>query len=194
MKILLISGSTKVGGATERAVAEAASVFEKSGVSYELFNLYSYPITTCMGCGACRDGDGCIYDDAATRLADIRADFDGYMFFTPVHYGGATGAMKAAMSRLFYSKKKCLEYKPAAAVAISRRAGNITALEELTRFFYFASMPVVTASYPGVVYGTTQEAVESDTEGMKTVRSIAENILWLLRCIEAGKTVGINPR
>ena len=194
MKILLISGSTKAGGATERAVCEAADVFKKNGVLSEIFNLYSEPITTCMGCGACRESDGCIYDDAATRLADICADFDGYIFFTPVHYGGATGAMKAAMSRLFYSKKKYLQYKPAAAVAISRRAGNITAIEELTRFFHFASMPIVTGTYPGVVYGTDKEAVERDTEGLRTVRSIAENMLWLLRCIDAGADCGITPR
>ena len=55
-------------------------------------------------------------------------------------------------------------------------------------------MPVVTGTYPGVVYGTSQEAVELDTEGLRTVRGIAENMLWLLRCIEAGRSVGINPR
>ncbi len=187
MKILLISGSTKPDGATERAVIEAVSVFKENGISYEIFNLYSYPIATCNGCGACRKGDGCIHKDWATHLLDICVDFDGYIFFTPVHYGGATGTIKATMSRLFYSKKKCLEYKPAAAVAVSRRAGNITAIEEITRFFYFASMPIVTGIYPGVVYGATKEAVESDKEGLANVRSIAENMIWLVRCIEAEK-------
>ena len=193
MKILLISGSTKTGGATQRAVDEAASALKKNGVSYEIFNLYSELIATCTGCGACRMGDGCIYDDAATDLGKICADFDGYIFFTPVHYGGATGAIKAAMSRLFYSKKKCLEYKPAAAVAVSRRAGNVAALEEITRFFYFASMPIVTGIYPGVAYGTTKEEVGCDSEGLAAVRSIAENMVWLIQCIEAGRRVGINP-
>ncbi len=194
MKILLISGSTKAEGATERAVKEAADVFLKNGVLYEIFNLYPSSLASCSGCGICRNGSGCIHNDDATRLANICADFDGYIFFTPVHYGGATGAMKSAMGRLFYSKRKYLEYKPAAAVAVSRRAGNITAIEELSRFFYFASMPVVCGSYPGVLYGATKDAVENDAEGLGTVRSIAENMIWLLRCIDAGKAAGIYPK
>ena len=191
MKILLISASTKANGSTERAVKEAINVFRENGIDCEKFNLYSASVKSCSGCGACRKTGRCVYEDEATRLSDMCADFDGYIFFSPVHYGGATGAMKAAMGRLFYSGKKHLEYKPAAAVAVSRRAGNITAIEEMARFFYFASMPIVSGSYPGVLYGTDEEEIARDTEGLGTVRSIAKNMIWLIRSINAGKSSGI---
>ena len=194
MKILLISAGTKENGATERAVREASDVLVKNGVNYDIFRLYTSAIQTCNGCGVCIVKNRCIHEDNATRLADIAADFDGYIFFTPVHYAGASGAMKSALARLFYSKKKSLEYKPAAAVAVSRRAGNVCATEEITRFFSFASMPCVSGNYPGVIYGTTDKEIEKDTEGLKTIRSIAENMIWLLRCIEAGKSIGIYPK
>lgn len=193
MKILLISAATKPNGATERAVSEAADVFKENGICYEKFNLYPKSIGSCSGCGVCRKEGRCVYNDEVTRLADMCSDFDGYIFFSPVHYGGAAGIMKAAMTRLFYSKKKHLEYKPAAAIAVSRRAGNITAIEEMTRFFTFASMPVVSGAYPGVLYGATKEELENDGEGLRTVRSIAENMIWLIRAIDAGKSVGIHP-
>lgn len=192
MKILLISAGTKANGATERAVREAKNTLEKNEVSYEEFNLYTSAITTCSGCGACKKNGRCIYNDEALKLADICSGFDGYVIFTPVHYGGATGAIKAALSRLFFSKKRALEYKPAAAIAVSRRGGNVTALEEITRFFTFASMPSISGNYPGIIHGTSAEEIEEDREGLQTIRSIVDNMVWLIRCIEAGKNIGIN--
>ncbi len=192
MKILLISAGTRKGGATERAAWEAENTLKKYQISYEKFNLYTSAITTCSGCGACKATGRCIYNDEALKLADICTGFDGYIIFTPVHYGGATGAVKAALSRLFYSEKSELEYKPAAAIAVSRRGGNVTALEEITRFFSFASMPSVSGNYPGIVHGTNAEEIEKDCEGLQTIRSIVDNMVWLIRCIDAGKSIGIN--
>lgn len=192
MKILLISAGTKKCGATERAAKEAICALEKHQISYETFNLYTSAIATCLGCGACKANGKCIHNDEAQNLADICAGFDGYIFFTPVHYGGATGTMKAALSRLFISKKSELEYKPAAAVAVSRRGGNVTALEEITRFFSFTSMPCVSGNYPGIIHGTCAEEIEKDCEGLQTIRSIVDNMVWLIRCIDAGKNIGIN--
>lgn len=191
MKILLISAGTKTDGATERCVAEAEKVFKNAGITSEKFNLFSYEIFPCNGCGGCKVTGRCIHRDKALELCDMCAAFDGYMFFSPVHYGGAAGNMKAAMGRLFYSQKKNLEYKPAAAVTVSRRGGNVTALEEITRFFGFANMPFVSGNYPGIVHGTSWEEAEADEEGLQTVRSIAENTVWLLRCIDCAKDIGI---
>ena len=36
------------------------------------------------------------------------------------------------------------------------------------------------------------EEAEKDLEGLQTIRSITNNMLWLIRCIEAGKAAGIN--
>ena len=32
-----------------------------------------------------------------------------------------------------------------------------------------------------------------DEEGMQTMRSLGNNMAWLLKCIEAGKNAGIEP-
>lgn len=191
MKILLIAGGTKIHGSTDRAVTEAEHSLKKLSVSYEKFELRSKTIASCSGCGCCKNSGRCIYSDAAQRLADLVSGFDGYIFFSPVHYGGATGAIKSTMGRLFYSKKNELEYKPAAAIAVSRRGGNITALEEMARFFSFASMPYVSGNYPGIIHGTSWEEVEKDEEGLQTIRSVCENMVWLIKCIQAGKNSGI---
>ena len=192
MKILLISAGTKENGSTERAMDEAANTLVRLGADVTKFCLYATSMATCSGCGGCKLSGRCVHEDEAAKLAELAPDYDGYIFFSPVHYAGAAGSLKSAMSRLFISKKSALEYKPAAAVTVARRGGNVTALEEITRFFTFASMPIVSGNYPGIIHGSCREDVEKDEEGLQTIRSIAENMVWLINCIEAGKNAGIN--
>lgn len=191
MKILLITAGVTTHGSAKRAVDEAERVLISNGIDCEIFELGYEISASCSGCGGCAGGGDCVHDDNAKRLAESISDFDGYIFFSPVHYGGATGALISAMSRLFYSKRSALLYKPAAAITVSRRGGNFTAIEEITRFFSFACMPTVTGNYPGIIHGTSYGEVEKDKEGLQTVRSITENLVWLVKCISLAKEHGI---
>ena len=42
-----------------------------------------------------------------------------------------------------------------------------------------------------MVHGNTPEEVRQDAEGMQTMRTLARNMAWLLKCIHAGKEAGI---
>lgn len=42
-----------------------------------------------------------------------------------------------------------------------------------------------------MVHGNSPEEVKKDLEGMQTMRNIGANMAWILKCIEAGKRVGI---
>ncbi len=192
MKILLISAGTKKEGATERALYEAECTLKKENIDYNIFRLFTNSVATCKGCGACAKSNRCIHNDEALVLIEITKGYDGYIFFTPVHYGGASGTLKSTLARLFFSNKKELEYKPAAVIAASRRGGNVTALEEITRFCTFASMPVVSGNYPGIIHGTSYDEAGLDLEGLQTVRSIISNTVWLIKCINIGKSMGVD--
>ncbi len=191
MKILLVSAGSRKNGATERALREAEARFIQLGAECTKIWIGDSEIHPCNGCGACKVRGDCIRQDDAKMLESMIPAHDGYMFFTPVHYGGASGVMKSALGRIFTSRRSDLEYKAGAAVAISRRGGNVTALEELTRFFSFASMICVNGNYPGIIHGTEENEAEMDGEGLQTVRSIADNMVWILRCIEHGRRCGI---
>ena len=52
-------------------------------------------------------------------------------------------------------------------------------------------MPIVSSQYWNQVHGNTPEQVKQDEEGMQTMRTLGNNMAWLLKCIEAGKAVGI---
>ena len=56
-------------------------------------------------------------------------------------------------------------------------------------------MPVVSSQYWNMVHGNSRIEVLQDKEGMQTMRTLAHNMAWLLKCIEAGKEKGIefNP-
>ena len=54
-------------------------------------------------------------------------------------------------------------------------------------------MPIVTSQYWNMVHGNTPEEVKKDEEGMQTMRTLANNMAWLLKSIEAGKKSGIEP-
>ena len=53
-------------------------------------------------------------------------------------------------------------------------------------------MPVVSSQYWNQVHGTTPEEVRQDEEGMQTMRTLGNNMAWLLKCIELGKKEGIS--
>ncbi len=52
-------------------------------------------------------------------------------------------------------------------------------------------MPVVGSQYWNMVHGNTPEEVKQDKEGLQTMRTLGNNIAWLLKCIRAGKDAGI---
>ena len=50
-------------------------------------------------------------------------------------------------------------------------------------------MPVVSSQYWNQVHGNTPEEVKQDLEGMQTMRTLGNNMAWLLKCMEAGKAI-----
>ena len=52
-------------------------------------------------------------------------------------------------------------------------------------------MPTVPSQYWNMVHGNTPDEVIKDEEGMQTMRTLGNNMAWLLACIEAGNKAGI---
>lgn len=145
----------------------------------------------CIGCGRCFATGRCFIGDAVNEVIARSAEFDGFVFGTPVHFASATGSLTGFMDRLFYGRTALFAYKPAAAVASCRRAGSTAALDQLNKYFAISRMPVVSSQYWNMVHGTTPEEVRRDAEGMQIMRTLGGSMAWLLRCIEAGRAVGI---
>ena len=73
-----------------------------------------------------------------------------------------------------------------------RRGGAASAFDQLNKYFTICCMPIVSSQYWNVVHGNTPDEVRQDLEGMQTMRTLGNNMAWLLKCIEAGKKEGID--
>ena len=86
-----------------------------------------------------------------------------------------------------------MRLKPAAAVAVARRAGAVPAFDQLNRMFTICEMPVVSSRYWNIAFGHNGEELMQDAEGLWTLRTLARNMAFFLKCIEAGKKLGVTP-
>ena len=106
---------------------------------------------------------------------------DGIVLGSPVYYASANGTLVAFLDRLFYTSAAKLKGKPAAAIVSCRRGGASAAFEIINKYFMMTNMPVVTSQYWNQVHGNTPEEVLKDEEGLQTMRTLARNMVWMLR-------------
>lgn len=191
MKVILVNGSPKEKGCTYTALCEAAGALEKNGIETEIFWVGAKPIAGCIGCGACSKSGKCFVDDCVNVFVEKAKTADGFVFGSPVHYAAVSGALTSFLDRAFYGKGAVFAGKPGAAVVSCRRGGASAAFDQLNKYFTINSMPVVSSQYWNQVHGNTPEEVQKDAEGMQTMRTLGNNMAWLLKCIEAGAAAGI---
>lgn len=191
MKVLLVNSSPHTNGCTYTALKEAADRLEQQGIETEIFQLGKSPIAGCIACGSCSKTGKCFVDDKVNEFASKLDTADGFIFGSPVYYAGASGQLMSFMDRLFYSASSKMQNKPACAVVSCRRGGASAAFDNINKYFMMSNMPVVTSQYWNQVHGSKPEDVLRDKEGLQTMRTLADNMAWLLKCIDAGKKVGI---
>ena len=194
MKVLLVNGSHHEKGCTYTALAEVAKALNENGVETEIYQLAGKKIEGCKGCWACKKTKKCVIDDGTVNeFVKKAAEFDGFVFGSPVYYASASGSLISFMDRVFYSGGKFLAYKPAAAVVSCRRAGASTTFDVINKYFTINNMPIVASNYWNEIHGNTAEEAAQDEEGLQTMRVLGNNMGWLLKCIELGKAAGVQP-
>lgn len=195
MKVILVNGSPHAKGCTYTALREIAQTLETEGIASEIFHLGTEPLAGCTACGHCRREKRCIFDDRVNEFLALAADADGFVFGSPVHYAGASGAMTSFMDRTFYTDRcaggGAFALKPGAVVVSARRAGTTAAIDQLTKYLTISEMPVISSRYWNMVHGNTPDEVRQDLEGMQVMRILARNMAWFLRCKEAAAHAGV---
>lgn len=191
MKVLLINGSPHKEGCTYTALKEVSNTLNNQGIETEFLYLGTKPIAGCIDCGNCRKTRKCFVDDKVNEILDRAPEFDGIVIGSPVYYAAASGQLTAFLDRLFFAGGRRFEGKLGASVVSCRRGGATAAFDRLNKYFTISSMPVVSSQYWNQVHGFTPDDVRKDLEGLQTMRTLANNMAWLLKCIELGKQNGI---
>ena len=191
MKALLINGSPNEKGCTYTALTEVERTLNKNGIETELLWLGNAPVANCVDCGFCRQQGRCVHDDAVNRVIDELDSISALVVGSPVYYASASGQLCSFMDRLFHSCGRRMAGKLCASVVSCRRGGASAAFDRLNKYFTISNMPIVSSQYWNQVHGNTPEEVMQDEEGLQTMRTLAENMAWLIKCIEAGRRAGI---
>ena len=63
----------------------------------------------------------------------------------------------------------------------------INAFDQLNKYFSIAGMPIASGQYWNNLYGRKVGEVAEDEEGMQGMRTLAENMSFLMKSIELGK-------
>ena len=191
MKVLLVNGSPHEKGCTYTALKQIEEQLNKNEIEAEIFWLGNKPVSGCIGCGNCIKTGKCFIDDKVNEFLEKVPETDGFIFGTPVHFAASSGMLTSFMDRAFYGRRALFSNKPASAIASCRRGGATATLDQINKYFGISNMPIISSQYWNMVHGNTPEEVKKDEEGMQTMRTLANNMAWLLKSIEAGKKAGV---
>lgn len=184
-KVLLINGSPHKNGNTAIALNEIAEQLRRNGVDSEIFWIGTGPIYGCTGCYACGKAGGCVLSQDVNEAAAKLRECDGLIVGSPVYYAGPTGSLCAFLDRLFCSHSAEFDGKPAACAVVCRRGGASAAFDRLNKYFTIANMPVVPSQYWNSVHGRVPGDAAQDAEGLQTMRTLANNMTWMLNALPA---------
>lgn len=188
MKVLLINGSPNKNGCTNTALSIVAETLNKNNIETEIIHVGNKPIRGCISCGKCSETGKCVFDDMVNEVAEKFKDCDGIVVGSPVYYASANGTLISFLDRLFYSSSAVDKtMKVGAAVVSARRAGTTATFDELNKYFTINNMPVAPSQYWNMVHGFTPEDVYADKEGCQIMRTLGNNMAFLIKSIELGK-------
>ena len=186
MKVLLINGSPKVNGNTAFALSQMAEVFAAKGVETELIQVGNKEIRGCIGCGSCYKTHKCVFDDLVNETAARLEEFDGMVVGSPVYYASPNGTLLSFLDRLFYSTGHIdKRMKVGASVVCARRGGCTAAMDVLNKYFTISAMPVASSTYWNQIHGAKPGEAAMDAEGIRTMRNLAKNMVFLMHAIAA---------
>ena len=187
LDLVRVGYHTNYGGSSAMAVGQAQGYFEQEGIQVETVQVGNKAIRGCVACLSCMEKGKCVFDDLVNETAPKFAEADGLVIASPVYYASANGTLISFIDRLFYSTPFDKTMKVGAAVAVARRGGVSATYDELNKYFAISGMPIATGQYWNAVYGREKGEAAQDEEGMQTMRTLARNMVFLMRSIALGK-------
>ena len=187
MKVLMINGSPRANGNTYIALHEMEKVFAKENIETEILHIGNKDIRSCIACGSCRTNGKCVFNDIVNETVAKFEECDGLVAGSPVYYASANATLVAFLTRLFYSTSFDKTMKIGASVVAARRGGLSSTFDELNKFFTISGMPVASSQYWNSIHGREAGEAAKDIEGLQTMRTLAQNMAFLMKSIALGK-------
>ena len=189
IKVVALNGSARKGGNTAILLRCVLKELENEGIETELIELSGAKIHGCLACRKCsinKDRRCAQKDDMGNALIEKMEAADGILLGSPTYVADISPEIKALMDRACLVSKAnggLFRRKVGAAVVAVRRAGAIHAFDALNHFFLISEMIIPGSSYWNIGIGREIGDVERDEEGMQTMKTLGQNMAWLLKKI-----------
>jgi multimeric flavodoxin WrbA len=192
MRVLGINGSPHRNGNTSVMLGWVLEELETEGVETEVFNLAGKPLAGCVDCRRCfanKDKKCSFTSDALNDVIERILAADGVIIGTPTYFCNVPANVKALIERVGFvniANDGMLKRKVGAAAVVARRGGAIDTFTAVNHLFLHAQMIVPGSSYWNMGYGERDQEVRNDAEAERTMRTLAQNIAWVLKRTVSG--------
>ena len=187
LKVVAFNGSARKGGNTAILLRYVMKELEKEGIETEFIEMSGANIHGCLSCHECskkKDGRCSQTGDMGNAYIEKMAQADGILLGSPTYVTDVSSEMKALIDRACLVGKSnggMFRRKVGAAVVAVRRAGATHAFDTMNHFFLISEMIVPGSCYWNMGIGLEKGDVEKDEEGIRTMKTLGQNMAWLLK-------------
>lgn len=186
MKVVAFNGSARKDGNTAILLNTVLEEMRVRNITTELVQLSGQNLRGCIACYECfkrKDRKCAVTSDPMNEYIAKMIDADGILLGSPTYFADTSANMKALIERcgmVARANADMYQRKVGASVVAVRRAGASHVFSSLNYFFLISQMVVVGSSYWNIGRGREIGEVQSDEEGMQTMKKLGENMAWVL--------------
>ncbi len=187
MKVIAFNGSARKEGNTAILLNLVLGELKAEGIGTELYSLAGKPVQGCIACMKCfekKDRRCAVEKDVINECIEKMAEADGILLGSPTYFADVSASMKALIERcgmVGKANNDLYKRKVGAAVVAVRRAGGIHVFNSLNYFFSINEMIIPGSSYWNLGIGRQPGEVNSDAEGVQTMKDLGKNMAWLMK-------------
>ena len=177
-KVILLSGSPNAEGNTMQILRECAKTIEANGVEAEVVSLAGMKLHDAMDFQSGDDG----FDAVIEKIKGAQ----GLIVGGPVYWGTVRAQLMTALQRIAMASAQqgnFLSRMVGGPIAVARRGGVTSSIQEMMMFFLSNDMVVPGSTYWNIVFGQKPGDALFDEEGISTIRRFGENVAFLVKKI-----------
>jgi multimeric flavodoxin WrbA len=188
MKVVAFNGSPRKDGNTAALLDAVLKELEGQGIDTQLVHLKG-PLSGCIACFKCfetKDGKCALDKDLINKCIALMSEADGIILGSPTYFADLTPELKAFIDRSGFvgkANEDMFKRKVGAAVVAVRRAGAIHVFDSINHFFLINQMIIAGSSYWNIGLGLAEKDVENDAEGIQIMKTLGQNMGWLMKKI-----------
>lgn len=189
MKVIGFNGSARKEGNIAYLLKTVLNEIQREGINTELYHLAGKPIHGCIACYKCfaNKDQRCSSDnDIINECISKMLESDAILLGSPTYFSNVSTSMKALIERcgmVARANGDMFKRKVGAGIVAVRRAGAAHVFSSLNYFFLIGQMIIPGSSYWNIAIGKEPNEVQNDNEGIQTMKTLGQNIVWLMKKI-----------